>query len=91
MASGKKTGGRVKGTPNKVSTQIKEMINDFVACNIEDLQTTYNQLDAKEKLAFLERLLKFVIPTQNQSEININSLSESDLDALIERITNNLK
>ena len=26
MAAGKKTGGRVKGTPNKVTTELKEMI-----------------------------------------------------------------
>lgn len=91
MATGFKTGGRVKGVPNKVSAQIKEMITEFIACNITDLQATYNQLEPKEKLAFFEKVLKFTIPTQSQNEINVNSLSEEEMDLLIERIVSNLK
>ena len=91
MATGFKTGGRVKGTLNKTTTEIKEMINQFISGNIEDLQKNYDSLEPEKKLQFFRDLLKFVLPTQNQSEININQLTESELDKLIDGIVNKLK
>jgi hypothetical protein len=83
--------GRPKGSLNKTTAEIKELINEFISGNMEDLQSNYDQLDPKDKLQFVRDLLKFVIPTQQAQALNINSLSESELDLLIERITDNLK
>lgn len=83
--------GRPKGKPNRTTTEIKEMINQFISCNLEDLQENYDKMEPEKKLLFLEKLLKFSIPTQSQNEININSLSESELDILVNKILSNLK
>ena len=84
--TGKKFGGRKLGTPNKTTAEIKEMINQFISGAIDDLQKNYEKLDPEKKLQFFRDLLKFVLPTQNQAEININSLSDTELD----RLCNNL-
>ncbi|MFA5189060.1 MAG: hypothetical protein WC460_06915 [Patescibacteria group bacterium] len=82
--------GRPKGSQNRTTTEIKELINQFISGNLEDLQTNYDQLEAKDKLQFFRDLLKFVLPTQNQSEININQLTDNELDTLIDGIVNKL-
>ena len=62
MAKGTKSGGRCSGTPNKITRDLKETINDFLNNNIESLQDNFNQLDAKDKINFIERLLRYSIP-----------------------------
>lgn len=82
--------GRPKGTPNRTTSQIKTMVQGFISDNLDDLQKEYNQLEPREKLQFIERLLKFVLPQQrdvNQT-INVKDLPENEMDALINRITN---
>ena len=58
MAKGIKSGGRCTGTPNKITRDLKETINAFLNHNIDSLQDNFNQLDAKDKINFIERLLR---------------------------------
>ncbi len=89
--TGKKFGGRVKGTPNKTTLEIKNLMQSFISENIEKLQSDFDALEPKDRLAFFERALRFILPTQQTQELNINNLSESELDILIDKISNNLK
>lgn len=86
MAQGIKTGGRQKGTPNKTTAEIKEMIAQFVGNNLEDIQKNYDQLEPEKKLHFFEKVLKFVLPQQKETTqvIDISNLSEPELDKLID-------
>jgi len=81
--------GRPKGSKNKSTSQIKNLIQDFVSDNLDDLQKQYDNLDPKDKLQFFERILKFVLPQQRdvQQTINIKELSDKEMDLLIEKIT----
>jgi len=83
--------GRPKGSKNRTTTEIKEMINQFISGNLEDLQGNYDQLEAKDKLQFFRDLLKFVIPAKESNEININSLTESELEKLTDSLLEKLK
>ena len=79
--------GRPKGSQNRTTKEIKELLNNFISDNLDDLQAEYNNLDAKEKLQFFERVLKYVLPQQrdiNQT-IDVSNLSEAEMDQLIER------
>ena len=64
MARKFKSGGRQKGTPNKVTKDVRECIRTFIEYNIPTLQEDFNQLEAKERILIIERLLKYVIPAK---------------------------
>ena len=83
--------GRPKGSLNRTTTEIKEMINQFISGNLEDLQNNYDLLDPKDKLQFFRDLLKFVIPAKESNEININALSDNELERLTDNLFEKLK
>ena len=73
MAKGIKSGGRCTGTPNKITRDLKETINAFLNHNIESLQDNFNQLDAKDKFNFIERLLRYSIPRMADNSITLDA------------------
>jgi hypothetical protein len=58
--------GRPVGSPNKTTAEIKSLITDFVGRNINTLQTDFEALDPKDRLAFFEKLLPYVIAKQRE-------------------------
>lgn len=88
--TGQKFGGRQKGTPNKTTAEVKSLLHEFISCNIETLQDDFDLLEPKDRLAFFERALKFILPTQQSNEININSLSNDELDKLTDSLISKL-
>ena len=56
--------GRPKGTLNKTTKELKETVQAFLSQNMNDLQHNYDQLEARDKLIFFERLLRYAMPTQ---------------------------
>lgn len=60
--------GRPKGKPNKVTAEMKEKIQLFVASNFETIQKDFENVDAKDRLIIFERLLKYVIPAKVEQE-----------------------
>ena len=73
MAKGIKSGGRCTGTPNKITKDLKETINAFLNNNIDSLQDNFNQLDAKDKINFIERLLRYSIPRMADNSITLDA------------------
>lgn len=78
--------GRPKGSKNKATKNLREIIKTFLEKNADDLQTEFAKLDAKDKLLFFEKLLKFAIPTQQQNQVNFEKLSDEDLDIIIDNL-----
>ena len=74
--------GRPKGTPNRTTEQIRGMIEDFISKNLKDIQKEYDKLEGKDKLVFLERLLKHAIPPPPPENL-LEGMSDTDLDLLI--------
>jgi hypothetical protein len=60
--------GRPKGKPNKVTAEMKEKIQLFIASNFETIQKDYETVDPKDRLIIFERLLKYVIPAKVEQE-----------------------
>ena len=91
MALKIKTGGRKKGSVNKVTADLREKIKMFIECNFDDIQTTYNQLEAKDKVNFIEKLFKYVCPTLSSTDFktDFNQLSDDQLDAIINKLKSN--
>lgn len=68
-----KTGGRVKGTPNKVTSSLKEWISSLIDENREQIENDLKSLEPKERLQILSRFLEYIIPkakTESEEEIS---------------------
>lgn len=55
-------GGRPKGAKNKVTIEVKEFLSNFLNENLSTLQEDFDNLESKERLYFIEKLLKYVVP-----------------------------
>jgi hypothetical protein len=59
---GKKTGGRVAGTPNKVTSELRKTLKGVIASQLEQLPGTLESLPARERLELVIKLLPFCLP-----------------------------
>ena len=57
-----KVGGRKKGTPNKLTKEMREVLKGMVAEELEGLPQRFDELDTKDRLEVFIKLLPFVLP-----------------------------
>jgi hypothetical protein len=60
--TGKKYGGRQQGTPNKTTKELRNLINQFVCNNVDTMQKDFDQLEPKDRLRFIDRMLNYALP-----------------------------
>lgn len=65
-----KTGGRKQGTPNKISTNVRECFAELISQNLENLQSDIEALEPKDRIKVIIDLAKFVIPNLKAIENN---------------------
>lgn len=73
MAKGVKTGGRQKGTPNKKTKTIKELLEqDFLGFNpVRELITLYKKdIETAQKIVILKELANYVYPKRRAIDCN---------------------
>lgn len=82
-------GGRTKGTPNKVTKTAREWLTALVDKNRRQIERDLKQLEPKERLLILEKLLQYVIPKKQavNTSVSLESLSDEQLDFIIDEIT----
>lgn len=82
-----KTGGRTKGTKNKVNADLKAKVLSFIDASYEEVLKSFTRLSSKEKIEFWLKLLPYVLPKANEveKEYNLDSLT-SDEQKVIENI-----
>ena len=66
--NGNKTGGRQKGTPNRVNASIKVRIKDFILKNEEHMVNAFINAKPNEKLNFWYKMLNLVCAKQTSSK-----------------------
>ena len=93
--TGKKFGGRQKGTPNKVNSttaETKQLLQNVVTKQIEKLETTLSKLEPVERVNALSKLLPYILPKQQDIAItNTNEmLSESERERRIKELKKKL-
>lgn len=59
-----KTGGRKKGTPNKITGDLREWLSGFLGGNREQLERDFAALEPNERIFAFSRLVGYVIPKQ---------------------------
>lgn len=58
-----KTGGRRKGTPNKVTSDLRKELKNILSAEIERIPELLDQIEgAEKKLNLLIKLMPFVFP-----------------------------
>ena len=72
--TGNKYGGREKGTPNKLTKEIRKILNDIVHKELEKAEENLNTLEPKQRLEILTKLMPYVLP-------KVESISETDLES----------
>ncbi|MEB2779988.1 hypothetical protein U3A58_06265 [Algoriphagus sp. C2-6-M1] len=84
--------GKPKGAKNKVNSQMRDLIQGLFDSNYETIQEDLDSLEPKDRLKFLSDLLPYLLPklqsTTYRQKLDLDSMSEEELDLLINRIAN---
>ena len=70
MAKGVRHGGRKVGTPNKVSSELKEVLSSYSLNEFKYLNANIERLTLSERLVFFLKVLPFVLPKNGVLEAN---------------------
>jgi hypothetical protein len=70
MPKGAKYGGRSKGVPNKVSSELKEVLSSYCLNEFQYLNANIERLTLSERLVFFLKVLPFVLPKNGVPEAN---------------------
>lgn len=90
MAQGYKTGGRKKGTPNKLTGMVRDMISDSVSKELQSLPYLLDQLEPREKIDAIIKLLPYLIPKIQHQPIEDQEKKET-LQERIQRLQNRIQ
>ena len=61
--------GRPKGTPNKITADLREFITDLLNDNREQILKDLQAVEPHQRLLFYEKLLQYVVPKQANTHI----------------------
>ncbi len=84
--------GRPKGTQNKATKSLREMITAFVNDNWSLVEKDFQTLKPIERLQFFEKILKYALPTlqavhhTDDLEKELENLSDEQLENLMDKI-----
>ncbi|MGO3181233.1 MAG: hypothetical protein ACTIJ9_00220 [Aequorivita sp.] len=90
----KKTGGRKAGTPNKTTQEIRDFMQGFLSEKFESLDEVFEQLEPKDKINAIIKMLPYLVPKQMQMDVSathkhqtkqdLSKLSDDELYQLLE-------
>jgi hypothetical protein len=90
MALGQKTGGRTAGTPNKVTSDLKSRIAALMDEQFDTITTDLEQLEPKDRVTAYLKLLEYVLPKQREQKIDLSTLTDEQIDDLLNKALNKL-
>lgn len=79
-------GGRSKGTPNKVSNDIRSWVEAIISKNRQQIEHDFACVDPDTRLRFAEKLIAYVVPKKMAVTIEEQMAEEyRQLDALLSK------
>ena len=60
--TGNKYGGREKGTPNKLTKELRSVLKDILYQELEQIQEHLDTLNSKERVELLIKLMPYALP-----------------------------
>jgi hypothetical protein len=61
------------GTPNRVTTDLRQWVNFLIENNREQLEKDLEALEPKERWQLIEKLMQYVIPKKREEEAGDNN------------------
>ena len=83
--------GRPKGIPNKVNQDLKSRLAQIVEDGIETLESDLGSLTPKDRVNAYLKLLEYLLPKQRESKIDIGSLSDEEVETLLNKALERLQ
>ena len=60
--TGHKYGGRAKGTPNRLTKELRTVLKDIVYRELESIELRLDELEPKERIELTIKLMPYVFP-----------------------------
>ena len=60
--SGKKYGGRQKGTPNRLTKELRTILKNVLYNELENIEELLESLEPKERVELVIKLIPFILP-----------------------------
>jgi len=60
--TGNKYGGRQKGTPNRITKELRTLLKDILYQELEQVQERLELLEPKERIELLIKLMPYALP-----------------------------
>tara|TARA_Y100000389_G_C17304040_1_gene434468 strand:+ start:225 stop:467 length:243 start_codon:yes stop_codon:yes gene_type:complete len=74
--TGNKYGGRQKGTPNRMTKELRVLLKDILYQELEQLQERLELLEPKQRIELIIKLTSYILPKVN----NISHTTNEPLD-----------
>lgn len=87
---GQKTGGRTPGTPNKATTLLKERISSLINTQFDTILKDLDALEPKDRVAAFLKFLEYILPKQREQKIDLSTLSDEQIDDLLNKALSKL-
>lgn len=80
-----KTGGRKPGSTNKANTDLKTRIAALLDEQFDTIAEDMEMLFPKDRLNAYLKLIEYVLPKQREQKLDLSTLSDEEIDQLLER------
>ena len=70
--TGNKYGGRQKGTPNKLTKELRSVLKEVTYNELENIEERLDQLEPKQRLELVVKLMPYVFPKIESASHLIN-------------------
>ena len=77
--TGKKYGGRQKGTPNRMTKELRSVLKDVLFEELGEIKEKLDMLEPKERLDLVIKLIPYVLPKVNSVSHTTNEPKDWDL------------
>lgn len=89
---GKKTGGRSRGTPNKVNANVKSTISKLLGAYFESgkMEKDFECLSERERLNVAVQLINYIAPKMQATQMDVTTKTEDkNLTETLTRLSQN--
>jgi len=86
-------GGRQKGTPNKVTSTVKDWLAQLIDNNRKQVERDLKELEPIERLRIIEKLMGYVVPKQQavSAIVDYDNLTEEQINTIVAEVTKGLE